>query len=111
MINFTIRSKKELVDEIDRLANLRHVDRSQILRTLIEKGLEKEKLLTAWELYQNGESFERAAEKARVSVWDMIDFMATMGYTKKFELQSQKELYSKILEDLNSDLAEKIRDL
>jgi hypothetical protein len=71
----------------------------------------KEKLLTTWEMYQNGESLERAAEKVRVSVWDMIDFMATMGYTKKFDLQSQKELYGKVLEELNSDLAEKIRDL
>ena len=70
MINLTVRSRKDVISELDRVAALKHLDRAQLLRIILEKGLEKEKIDLAIELYLQGDTMERAANVANVSIWD-----------------------------------------
>jgi len=41
MINLTVRSRKDIVNELDRIAALKHLDRAQLLRIILEKHLMK----------------------------------------------------------------------
>ena len=111
MINLTVRSKKELVKELDHLAKIKGGDRSQILRQLIHRGLEEEKLWTAVDLYKRGETMEYAANLTHVNLWDLIEFMHNHKITQNFDTEQERLLYSKILEAGYPELSKKILEL
>ncbi len=111
MINLTVRSKKDLVKELDHLAKIKGVDRSQILRRLIYRGLEEEKLWTAVDLYKRGETMEYAANLTHVNLWDLIEFMHDHKITQNFDTEQERILYAKILETDYPELSKKILDL
>ncbi len=108
MINLTVRSRKDIVIELDRIAALKHLDRAQLLRIILEKGLEKEKVEVAIELYVQGDTMERAANIANVSIWDVMDALIARGITPRFDLNQEKAFLAKALEKDNPDLARKI---
>jgi len=111
MINLTVRSKKDIVKELDHLAKIKGVDRSQILRELIHRGLEEEKLWTAVDLYKRGETMEYAANLTHANLWDLIEFMHKHNITQKFDAEQDCLLYAKILEADYPELSKKILDL
>ena len=111
MINLTVRSKKDIVKELDHLAKIKGVDRSQILRELIHRGLEEEKLWTAVDLYKRGETMEYAANLTHVNLWDLIEFMHKHNITQNFDSEQEGLLYAKILEIDYPELSKKILDL
>ena len=111
MINLTVRSKKDIVKELDHLAKIKGVDRSQILRELIQRGLEEEKLWTAVDLYKRGETMEYAANLTHVNLWDLIEFMHKHNIAQNFDSEQEGLLYAKILEIDYPELSKKILDL
>ncbi len=111
MINISIRSKKEMVEELDNLAKLEKVDRAQLIRRIIEKGLTEEKLTMAVALYQKGDTLEKAASRANVSLWDLIDFLHVRGITTQFNMNEEKLLLSNALRQNYPELSKKILDL
>ena len=111
MINISIRSKKEMVEELDNLAKLEKVDRAQLIRKLIEKGLFEEKLTMAVALYQKGDTLERAASLANVSLWDLIDFLHVRGISTQFNIQEEKLLLANALKQKYPELSQKILEL
>ena len=111
MINLTVRSRKDVVSELDRVAALKHLDRAQLLRIILEKGLEKEKLDLAIELYLKGETMERAANMTNVSIWDVMDALNVRGITRRFDANQEKAFLAKALETEYPDLARKILKL
>ncbi|MBA7523402.1 hypothetical protein ES705_15529 [subsurface metagenome] len=71
MTNLSVRMKKETIDELDRIAKLLGIDRATIVRKIINTGIRKQKIEVALDLYQKGDTLERAANKADASLWDL----------------------------------------
>ena len=110
-LKLSVRSRKEVIDELDHLAQIKGVDRAQLLCQFIEKGLEKEKVRTAIELYQNGDTLERACNRVDVSLWDVIEAMRQRGITTKFDFALEKLAYARAVEEFAPELAKKILEL
>ena len=69
-----IRLDDDLVDEIDRLADAEAIDRSEMARRLLGHGLADRWMRRALEEYRSGSvTAWRAAEIARVSLYEMLD--------------------------------------
>jgi predicted DNA-binding protein len=110
MMNITVRSKKEMIKELDDLAILTGQDRAQLLRHIIKIGIEKEKMVAAINLYQEGDSLELSAEKAKVNLWDLIEQMHLLGISTRFNLDEEKVFFSNSLEENFPDLSKRILD-
>ena len=96
----TSRLPDEMVEEIEKIAELEKLDKSSIIRRLLYKAIPAWKLEYALKLYQNKEiSLGKAAELSSVSVWE---FLEQLSY-KKIPLNYN-------LEDLKNDL-EKVKEL
>ena len=111
MINISVRSKKEIIEELDKLAELKGMDRAQIIRAILERGVKEEKLTVALDLYQRGDSLERAAEITNVSLWDLMDEMNSRGLTKRFDITQEKILVAEALEKEFPELSKKILEI
>ena len=75
-----IRLDRELVAEIDRLADEDAVDRSEIARRLLGHGLSERRMRRAIEEYRSGNvTAWRAAEIAGVSLYEMLDRIQDEG--------------------------------
>ncbi|MHA1674116.1 MAG: ribbon-helix-helix protein, CopG family, partial [Promethearchaeota archaeon] len=111
MINISIRSKKKMVEDLDHLARLEGLDRAQIIRKIIEKGLNEEKLNIAVDLYQKGDTLEEATERADVLLWDLIDILHVRGISSKFNLEEEKLLLSNALRQNYPEISKKILEL
>ena len=81
----SIRLSDEEINEIDKLAKEQHIDRSNLLRQILANGIKETKLKLAREYYENGDSLERAAEKARLSLWDVIDYFEKVQVNKHYD--------------------------
>ncbi len=69
-----IRLDDDLVDEIDRLADAEAIDRSEMARRLLGHGLADRRMRRALEEYRSGSvTAWRAAEIARISLYEMLD--------------------------------------
>jgi len=111
MINLTVRTKKKFIQEIDQLASIKGVDRAQIIREILERGLEKEKIKVAIELYQEGNSLERAANLANVNIWDVLDAIYSLGIPKKIDLKQEKLFFAQAFEKELPEVSKKILEL
>lgn len=75
-----IRLEKELLDEIDALANAERVDRSEITRRLLSSGLSAYRMERALGEYRRGNvSAWKAASLAGVSLYEMLDRIHEAG--------------------------------
>ena len=111
MINLTVRSKRAVVTELDRVAALKNLDRAQLLRIILEKGLEKEKVDLAVSLYIDGETLERAANVVNISIWDLMDALRSKGINQHFDLNQEKIYVAKALEKDFPGIARKILNM
>jgi hypothetical protein len=75
-----IRLDRELLDQIDALAEAEHVDRSDVARRLIGSGLTTYRMEKALHDYRRGAiSQSKAAQVAGVSLYDMLDRIHAEG--------------------------------
>ncbi len=111
MTNLSVRMKKETIDELDRIAELLGIDRATIVRKIIDTGIEQQKIQVAIELYQKGDTLERAANISGASLWDLFDELKNRGITSKFDIDQEKDTYIQIFGKDNKELIKKIRDL
>ena len=73
-LQVNVRLERDLVDELDEMARAESLDRTELARRLLRDGLRRERLELAIDRYRAGEvSPGRAAEMARVSLYEMID--------------------------------------
>jgi metal-responsive CopG/Arc/MetJ family transcriptional regulator len=83
-----VRLSKKLLGYIDKEAKRESVDRSVIIRRLVERGaaeLEKEK---AAKLYIEGKiSISGAAETARLTITEMVDYLVCKGYKSDYSIE------------------------
>ena len=82
-----VRLSKKLLGYIDKEAKRESVDRSVIIRRLVERGaaeIEKEK---AAKLYVEGKiSISGAAETARLTITEMVDYLVCKGYKSDYSI-------------------------
>ena len=71
----------------------------------------EEKLNMAVELYQKGDTLEKAASRANVSLWDLIDFLHVRGISTQFNREEEKILFSNALRQKYPELSKKILEL
>ena len=66
----TSRLPDKMVEEIERIAKLENLDRSSVVRRLLNKAIPEWKLEYALKLYQHKEiSLGKAAELSSLSIW------------------------------------------
>ncbi len=111
MTNLSVRMKKETLDELDRIAELLGIDRTTIVRKIIDTGIEQQKIEVAIDLYQKGDTLERAANISGALLWDLFEEMKNRGMTSKFDIDQEKETYLRVFGKDNTDLREKIKSL
>ena len=70
-----------------------------------------EKLNLAVELYQKGDTLEKAAERADVPLLDLIDILHVRGISSKFNLEEEKLLLSNALRQNYPKISKKILEL
>jgi predicted HTH domain antitoxin len=109
--NLSVRMKKEKLKELDEIAKLIGVDRATIVRNLIDYGIHMKRIDIAIELYQKGETLEKAANLTKSSIWDLIDEIKKRGITSKFDIEQEKSTILNIFGKENKELAEKIKKL
>ena len=74
MASLSIRTEKELIDELDHLAKLNKTDRATEARKILIEGILKAKLEVALKLFREGNSMGYSTDQAKVTIWDFIDY-------------------------------------
>ena len=73
-LQVNMRLERDLIDELDAVAGAESLDRAELARRLLRDGLRRERIDLAIRRYRAGDvSLGRAAEMARVSLYEMID--------------------------------------
>nr|MDO8110027.1 hypothetical protein [Candidatus Sigynarchaeota archaeon] len=99
---------KNVVLELDQLAKLLGVDRATVVRKIIEEGMPRTRLEIGITLYQKGETMERAAEISGTSIWDLVEEAHLRRITRLFDIEQEKQLFTRVLGKDDSKLKEKI---
>jgi len=90
----TARLPKEMVREVERLAEKMKVDRSELIRRLLDSALREKRVEGAVQAYQEG----------RVTLWKAAE-MAGISLREMMELVREKKIpVSYTLEELRRDL-------
>ena len=83
-----VRLPKRVLEYIDKEAERESVDRSVIIRRLVERGaaeFEKEK---AAKLYMEGKiSISGAAEIAKLTIPEMVDYLVCKGFKSEYSVE------------------------
>ena len=96
----TSRLPDDMVKEIERIARIEKLDKSSVIRRLLNKAIPEWKLEYALKLYQNGEiSIGKAAEISSVSIWEFLEKLSHLKIPINYSL-----------DDLESDL-KTVKDL
>lgn len=96
----TSRLPDKMVEEIERIAKLENLDRSSVVRRLLNRAIPEWKLEYALKLYQHKEiSLGKAAELSSLSIWEMLEKLSQNSIPLNYDL-----------EELESDL-EKVKEL
>ncbi len=75
-----IRLERELLEELDDMAEAESLDRAELVRRLVREGMKRERVALALRRYREGEiSSGRAAEMARISLYEMLDRIHEAG--------------------------------
>ena len=104
MTNLSVRMSKETIDELDRIAKLLGIDRATIVRKIINTGIKQQKIEVALDLYQKGDTLERAANTSDASLWDLFEELKNRSITSKFDIEKEKDTYMRIFGKDNKDI-------
>jgi predicted HTH domain antitoxin len=75
-----VRIPEEIEKEILEIAHQEGLDKASAVRTLLKKGIEEWRKKTALELLRDGKvTFAKAAEIARLSLWEFADLVRQSG--------------------------------
>jgi metal-responsive CopG/Arc/MetJ family transcriptional regulator len=86
-----VRLPKNVLNYINEEAKKENVDRSVIIRKLIDQGIaETRKEKAAQQYIQGKTSISGAAENAKITIPEMIQHLTTKGYTSQYSLEDFK---------------------
>lgn len=95
----TSRLPDKMVEEIERIAKLENLDRSSVVRRLLNKAIPEWKLEYALKLYQHKEiSLGKAAELSSLSIWEMLEKLAQNRIPLNYDLEELKSDLEKVKE-------------
>ena len=86
-------------------------DRATIVCKIIDTGIELQKIEVAIQLYQKGDTLERAANISGASLWDLYEELKNRGITSKFDIDQEKDTYLRVFANDNEDLKKKIKNI
>ena len=111
MTSLSIRTEKEIISELDRLASLQNLDRTSIVRRILKRGIEEEKLELEIALYIKGESIGRATDISKCNIWNLLDELKKREIKKHFDLETEKEIILETIARDDPELQRKIREI
>jgi len=95
----TSRLPDKMVEEIERIAKLENLDRSSVVRRLLNKAIPEWKLEYALKLYQHKEiSLGKAAELSSLSIWEMLEKLSQNRIPLNYDLEELKSDFEKVKE-------------
>jgi len=84
MKNVSVRLKEDFMKEAEKLAKLKAIDKSAIIREALEKGFSEVKLEIALDRFSKGKaSTSEAAKIADISMGEMMDELVKRGLKQK----------------------------
>ncbi len=96
LVSLGIRLDKKMVEELSRVADEEHVDRTTIIRKLIADAIENYKKDKVLRKYDQGKiSISKAAEDTGLTVGEIEEYMVRKGYKSKYstaDLERELEL-------------------
>ena len=96
LISLGVRLDKKTVEELSRIADEEHVDRTTIIRKLIASAIENYKREMVLRKYEQGKiSISKAAEDTGLTVGEIEEYMVRKGYRSKYstmDLERELEL-------------------
>lgn len=86
------RLEKDTSRDIIKLARLRKLGKTLMLRQIILKGLAKEKLDLGLQLYKEGKvTLWKAAELSKLNIWEFMEEVKKERISVKYSLEDAKE--------------------
>lgn len=85
------RLPETVVRDLEAIEEIEQSDRSTTVRRLLSRAIQDWKLDHYSRLYGSGKlTLARAAREARVSVWEMMDYVRTKKISAQYELEDFK---------------------
>lgn len=82
-----VRLPEELLEKLDRLSDAEGLDRSTVIRRLLELGYEEFMLAEAVDQYRRGDvTISEAADLAECSLWEMERSLVQEGYVSAYSI-------------------------
>jgi len=95
MTSIGVRVPDDLLEKLDRLSEDEQLDRSTVIRQLLERGYEQFMKEQAAEKYRHGEvTISQAASLAELTLWEMEQYLKREGYRSDYsiaDLQRERE--------------------
>ena len=87
-VSVGVRLPKDILDYIEEEAKKENVDRSAMIRRLMEKGIAEFKKERAAQLYMKGKtSISGAAEVAALTIPEMVEYLVRKGHKSSYSLE------------------------
>jgi len=87
-----IRLENKFLNKIETLGKEENLDRSTTMRLLLEEGYSSRMKKKAAKDYMSGKiTISSAAEKARLTIWEMEQFLILNGFKSQYSIQDLKE--------------------
>ncbi len=88
----TLRLPREMLEELDGLAEREHRDRSAVIRDLLERGVGEKRVEHAVELYRSGRATGwKAAQTGGISLWRFHDALRQRGVLLQYSEHDLEE--------------------
>jgi len=89
-----VRIEEEFIEKLESIGDDEKLDRSTMIRKLLEKGYREYLKEKAADKYRSGEvTISKAAEIAEITIWDMERYLVEGGYISEY---SAKDLMDEL---------------
>ncbi len=86
-----IRLDEEFIEKLDSLGEKEKVDRSTMIRKILERGYKEYLKERSSDKYRKGEvTISKAAELAETTVWEMEKYLVERGYVSEYSIKDLK---------------------
>lgn len=103
MTSIGVRLPEDLLEKLDRLSQDEQLDRSTVIRQLLERGYEDFMKERAGRNYRSGEiTISEAASLAELTIWEMEQYLLREGYRSEYsiaDLEREQDRLSSRRED------------
>lgn len=87
MTSIGVRVPDDLLEKLDRLSDEEGVDRSTVIRRLLERGYQDYLTEEAADRYRRGDlTITEAADLAGLTVWELERYLVQAGYTSAYSI-------------------------